>query len=151
METSFLQKISKYLLIVLFLISTVLVVLFYWQVVPLEEAAQMEHGTTDTILLWGFILFIVCAVLAVVDLFVLTPIMNPSSAVKIGIVIVALLAVFGVSYAMSSDSIDSIMPTLVQTTPGELKWSDTGLFSLYIVLGLTFLSIIGLEVSQRIK
>ena len=77
METSFLQKISKYLLIVLFAISIVLIVMFYMQVVPVEdEAAQIEHATTSLVLTWAEVLFYVAAGLAVLA-FVWDIVINP--------------------------------------------------------------------------
>ena len=151
METSFLQKISKYLLIVLFAISIALVVMFYMQVVPLEdEATQIEHATTSLVLTWAEVLFYVAAGLAVLA-FIWDIVINPKKSISTGIMVAALALIAIVSYVLASDSMDSILPTLVQTTPGELKGSDTGLFSLYIILGLNVVAIICLEVSSKIK
>ena len=151
METSFIQKISKYLLIVLFVVSGVLALMFYLQVVPLgEETEQMEHGTTGLILGWTYGLFFVAAALAILA-FIYGIIIDPKSSISTGIMLAGLLVVALIAYAMSSDALDSIMPTLVQTTPGELKWSDTGLYSLYIILGVAVASILGLGIYQKIR
>ena len=151
METSFFQKISKYLLIVLFAISLVLIGMFYGQVVPLEdEIEQIEHSTTSLVLTWAEVLFFAAAALAII-VFVWNIILNPKQSISTGIMVAGLILVALIASALGSDSIDSINPTLVETTPGELKGSDTGLFSLYIMLGLSFLSIIWLEISSKLK
>ncbi|MBR6179365.1 MAG: hypothetical protein IKQ70_15980 [Bacteroidales bacterium] len=154
METSFLQKISKYILIVLFAISIVLIGLFYYQVVPIEdqfEEEKIEHGTTALVLTWTEILFFVAAGLAVLA-FIWDIIMNPKKSISTGIVVAGLALIAIVSYAVASDSMDSISPaTMAKPTPGELKGSGTGLISLYIILGLNLLAIIWLEISSKLK
>lgn len=151
METSFIQKISKYLLIVLFVVSGALALMFYLQVVPLgEEAEQIEHGTTGLLLGWTYGLIYVVSALAVL-VFIYQIIIDPKSCISTGIMLAGLFIVGLIAYAMSSDAMDSIMPTLVQTTPRELKWSDTGLKSLYIILGVAVASILGLGIYQKLK
>ena len=152
METSFLQKISKYLLIVLFAISIVLVGLFYYQVVPLEDKAEkIAHSTTALVLTWTEVRFFLAAGLAILA-FIWDIVLNPKKSISTGIVVAGLIVIAIIGFAMSSDSMDSISPaTMAKPTPGELKASGAGLISLYIILGLNFLAIIWLEIRSRLK
>ena len=152
METSFLQKISKYLPIVLFAISIVLVGLFYYQVVPLEDKAEkIAHSTTALVLTWTEVLFFLAAGLAILA-FIWDIVLNPKKSISTGIVVAGLIVIAIIGFAMSSDSMDSISPaTMAKPTPGELKASGAGLISLYIILGLNFLAIIWLEIRSRLK
>ncbi len=140
-------------MIALFAITAVLVVMFYAQVVPLPtEASQMEHGVTEVILDWAYALFIVCALAAIVFPvieFVKQLIEKPKSAMTTIIMIVAVIVVIFIAYAISSDSIDSITETLVETNATELKWSDCGLYTLYISLGISILAVIYAEVAKK--
>ena len=102
------------------------------------------------VLTWAEVLFFAAAALAII-VFVWNIILNPKQSISTGIMVAGLILVALIASALGSDSIDSINPTLVETTPGELKGSDTGLFSLYIMLGLSFLSIIWLEISSKLK
>ncbi|MCQ2974854.1 MAG: hypothetical protein MJ211_08585 [Bacteroidales bacterium] len=145
-----LEKISKYLLIVLFVISAILLVMFYAQVVPLEETEQLEHSTTSLFLNWSYILFVIAAVATIVSL-VKNCIDKPKVAITLGIGVATLAIIFFVSYAISSDSLDSITTTLVQTTPGELKFSEAGLYTTYAVLALNVIAILWLEISAKVK
>jgi len=148
-----LQNILKYTLWFLFAVTIVLVVLFYIQVVPLpDEAAQMEHGTTNAILGWAVALFGICAVAAVafpVYEFIKQLINKPKSAIKTIIMIAAVALIIIIAYCMADGSQDSISETLVKTNETELKWSDTGLLTLYISLGISVLAIIYAEVAKK--
>lgn len=148
-----LQKILSYLLIVLFVITAILVVMFYTQVVPIaNEADQIAHGTTDMTLGWAVVLFGVCAVAAVafpVYEFVKQLIDNPKSAIKTIVMIVAVAVVCIIAYSLASGSMDSITPTLVETDEPTLKWSGAGLNALYITLGISIIAVIYAEVAKK--
>ncbi len=150
-----LQKILKISLWVLFAVTAVLVIMFYWKVVPLsDELAQMEHGVTNTILGWAFALFLICAVAAVVF-----PVVefikqlkdNPKSALKTIIMIAAIALVIVIAYAFARGDMDSISETLVKTNESELKWSDCGLITLYISLAISVLAVIYAEAAKKIN
>lgn len=148
-----LQKILSYLLIVLFVITAIIVVMFYTQVVPLgNEADQIANGTTDLTLNWAVVLFGVCAVAAIafpVYEFVKQLIDNPKSAIKTIVMIVAVAVVCIIAYALASGSMDSITPTLVETDEPTLKWSGAGLNALYITLGISIIAVIYAEVAKK--
>jgi len=61
-----LRKILGILTIVLFVVTAIIVVMFYTQVVPLSGMTeQMEHGVTDMTMGWAYVLFGLCALLAI--------------------------------------------------------------------------------------
>ncbi|MCQ2252263.1 MAG: hypothetical protein MJZ61_02305 [Bacteroidales bacterium] len=147
------QKILSLLLIVLFVITAALVVMFYTQVVPLADVTeQIEHGITNLTLNWAYALFGVCAIAAVafpVYEFVMQLIDKPSSAMKTIIMIVAAALVCIIAYSIASGSMDSINPTLVETDEPTLKWSGAGLNALYITLGISIIAVIYAEVAKK--
>jgi len=149
-----LRKILGILTIVLFVVSAIIVVMFYMNVVPLSNPQeQMEHGVTDTFIGWAYILFFVCAILAFLVFplwsFVQQIIDNPKSVVKTLIVIAAVALVCIVAYALADGSFSSITDTLVETNETELKWSGAGLNALYISLGIAILAVIYAEVAKK--
>ena len=149
-----LRKILGILTIVLFVVTAIIVVMFYTNVVPLgNPQEQMEHGVTDTFIGWAYILFFVCAILAFLVFplwsFVQQIIDNPKSVVKTLIVIAAVALVCIVAYALADGSFNSITDTLVETNETELKWSGAGLNALYISLGIAVLAVIYAEVAKK--
>jgi Kef-type K+ transport system membrane component KefB len=151
-----LRKILGILTIVLFLVSAIIVVMFYLNVVPLSNPEeQMEHGVTDTFIWWAYILFGICAVLAFLVFplwgFVQQIIDNPKSVVKTVIIIAAVALVCIIAYALADGSFSSITNTLVETNETELKWSGAGLNALYISLGIAVLAVIYAEVAKKLN
>ena len=149
-----LRKILSVLTIVLFLVSAVIVVMFYLNVVPLSNPEeQMAHGVTDTFIGWAYILFGICAVLAFLVFplwgFVQQIIDNPKSVVKTVIIVAAVALVCIIAYALADGSFSSITSTLVETNETELKWSGAGLNALYISLGIAILAVIYAEVAKK--
>ena len=148
-----LRKILGILTIVLFVVTAIIVVMFYTQVVPLSGMTeQMEHGVTDTFIGWAYVLFGLCAILAIafpVWEFVKQLIDNPKSAIKTLITIAVIVLICIIAYAIADGSMNSISSTLVETNETELKWSGAGLNALYITLGLSLLAVIYAEVAKK--
>jgi hypothetical protein len=149
-----LRKILGILTIVLFVVSAVIVVMFYMNVVPLSNPQeQMDHSITDTFIGWAYILFFICAILAFLVFplwsFVQQIIDNPKSVVKTLVVIAAVALVCIIAYALADGSFDSITSTTVETNENELKWSGAGLNALYISLGVAVLAVIYAEVAKK--
>ena len=149
-----LRKILGILTIVLFVVSAVIVVMFYMNVVPLSNPQeQMDHSITDTFIGWAYILFFICAILAFLVFplwsFVQQIIDNPKSVVKTLVVVAAVALVCIVAYALADGSFNSITDTLVETNETELKWSGAGLNALYISLGIAILAVIYAEVAKK--
>ncbi|MBQ2052046.1 MAG: hypothetical protein IIT37_09725 [Bacteroidales bacterium] len=149
-----LRKILGILTIVLFLVSAIIMVMFYMNVVPLSNPQeQMDNSITDTFIGWAYILFFVCAILAFLVFplwsFVQQIIDNPKSVVKTLVVIAAVALVCIIAYALADGSFDSITSTTVETNENELKWSGAGLNALYISLGVAVLAVIYAEVAKK--
>lgn len=149
-----LRKILGILTIVLFVVSAVIVVMFYAKVVPLSsDVEQMEHPITDTFIGWAYILFFVCALLAFLVFplwdFVKQIMDNPKSVVKTLIVIAVVALVCVIAYVLADGSFNSITETLAETNEKELKWSGAGLNALYISLGIAVLAVIYAEVAKK--
>ncbi|MBQ1697072.1 MAG: hypothetical protein II075_04235 [Bacteroidales bacterium] len=148
-----LRKILGILTIVLFVVTAIIVVMFYTQVVPLSGMTeQMEHGVTDTFIGWAYVLFGLCAVLAIlfpVWEFVKQLLDNPKSAIKTLVTIAVIVLICVIAYAIADGSMNSISSTLVETNETELKWSGAGLNALYITLGLSLLAVIYAEVAKK--
>ncbi len=148
------RKILGILTIVLFVVSAIIVVMFYTNVVPLSNPQdQMEHGVTDTFIGWAYVLFFVCAILAFLVFplwgFVQQIIDNPKSVIKTVVIVAAVALVCIIAYALADGSFDSITNTLVETNETELKWSGAGLNAMYIALGIAVLAVIYAEVAKK--
>jgi hypothetical protein len=145
------QKILTIAKWALMLISVILFAMFFMEVVPLSDmSSQIENGTTNMFLGWALVLLILCAV-AAIAFPVLGMVMNPKSAIKTIVALAVIGIILGIACAMSSGSLDSMAQTLVESTEGERYWSGAGLNALYIVLGMTVLSVIATEVYAKIK
>lgn len=150
-----LRKILGFLTIVLFVVTAIIVVMFYLQVVPLgSPQEQMEHGVTGTFLGWAYVLFGLCALCAVlfpIWEFVKQLIDNPKSVVKTLITFAVVVLICVVAYAIADGSLESILPLADNNLPSEpeLKWSGAGLNALYIMLGLSVLAVVYAEVAKK--
>ncbi len=87
------------------------------------------------------------AVLAAIVFPIIHFIQHPKNAKRALIGIVALVAVIGISYALSSD----VIPSKMDITPEAAKQVDTGLFAFYILAALAIISLIYSEVSKFFK
>ena len=150
-----LRKILGILTIVLFVVTVIIMALFYWQVVPLGTMQEQEaHGTTDMAMGWAYVLFGLCTLLAIafpIWEFVKQLIDNPKSVIKTLITISVIVLICIIAYAIADGSMDSISSTLVETSEPELKWSGAGLNALYITLGLSLLAVIYAEIAKKLN
>ena len=148
-----LHRVLSIILYVLMIVSAVLVGLFYFGgVVEGTEGTNLEEPTiTNTILNWTYILFAIAAVAAI--LFpVVYMVMHPQNAKKAGIAIIGLAIVVFVAYSLASDQLLTLIDyTGTDNNPQTLKLADTGLISMYILLGVAVLSIIYVEIAKLFK
>ena len=149
------QKILKIAKWVLMLVSVIFFVVFMLKVVPMSETSdQIASGITNGFLGWALVLLVVCALAALVfpiKDFVVNAISNPKSVLKTIIALGVILIIFVISYSLSSGALDSIAPTLVESDESSRFWSGAGLNALYIILGLTVVSVIGTEIYAKLK
>ncbi|MBR4266309.1 MAG: hypothetical protein IKQ46_09670 [Bacteroidales bacterium] len=130
----------------LMLVCVVFFLYFFIDVVPMDSRQdQIESGTTSGFLIWTYLLAGTCAVLSIgfpIYQFIIDTIQNPKSAIKIGLVLAVLGIVALIAYVKSDGGFDSIMPTMVETTEGELFWSDFGIRYLWSMLILAVVAVI---------
>ena len=148
-----LQRILSILLYILLAVSAVLILIFYFGPdVEGTTGTNLEEPTiTNVILRWAQALLGIGAVLAIV--FPLGyMIANPKNATKALIALVFIGVVVVVGYLLASDQVMQL--TAYQGTdnnPETLKWSGTGLISMYLLLGLAVLSIVYSEIAKFFK
>jgi len=80
--------------------------------------------------------------------FVKTAIDNPKKAIRSGLVVVGIGVIILISYLLASDVVPHIVGLDFEVTNNMVKWVDTGLWIMYIVFGLTILSVIIGEISK---
>ncbi|MFA6770520.1 MAG: hypothetical protein WCR71_05040 [Bacteroidales bacterium] len=125
-------KYAKYILYLLFGLGVVFTVLF------LINTDNM--GMLDTYLYYAYILFGLGIVLAIV-LPLISMIQNPKSIKKMIFGIVLAAVVIGISYlAASGDPVP--VNTTTEPTALTFKITDTGLILVYILLSVSFISIV---------
>jgi len=128
------EGLSKILSIVLYSLlglSTLLGVLFY--------AGSID---SEVLIYWCYTLFIIGAVAAIIFPLI-NMAKNPAAAKSALIGVVALLVVFGISYALAGDEITKKMEDFI-SSPAASKRVSTGLIAFYILafgaIGVTVFS-----------
>lgn len=147
------SKIISIVLWVLMGISIILLVLFYFgKVVPGTEDTNLhEPVITQTFLVWAYILGGITAGLALIFP-IINVILNPKSAKKGLFVILGVVVLIFIAYSLASDHVLNIpgydgKDNVTKT----LKFTGTGLITMYILAGLAVLSIIYSEIAKYFK
>jgi len=147
------SKIISIVLWVLMGISIILLVLFYFgKVVPGTEDTNLhEPVITQTFLVWAYILGGITAGLAL-TFPIINVIQNPKSAKKGLFVILGIAVLIFIAYSLASDHVLNIpgydgKDNVTKT----LKFTGTGLITMYILAGLAVLSIIYSEIAKYFK
>ncbi len=103
----------------------------------------------DLLLNWMYIMLgLGIGSLLILSLYALAQ--NPKSAVQSLIGLVAVLVIVGVAFALSSAE-PIITPTSEYTNAFALKLTDTSLYSMYALLGLSVLAIVFGEIRNAFK
>lgn len=134
MEKSFAIKIVSILFYVLFGVSALLGVLFY------------SNYNADMLLSWTYVLAGMSAV-SIIVLSVLGMFRSKQSLINSLVV----FGIFGVLVLVCHMLASGTMPTFFgseafELTPSRLKWIDTGLFSMYTLMGVAFIGLIFTEI-----
>lgn len=133
-------KIVNILFIVLFAISAVLGILFFANVTG-----------EDTLLVWTYVLTVISIALLIA--FGLANMFRSKKSIISSLTMLVLAAVLiGISYALASDAI----PLDAANKPFDIsavtsKWSGAILYLLYILLGLSFISLLYTEIKGAFK
>lgn len=132
-------KFSKYILYLLFGLGILLTVLFFIN----------QDGLMDTYLFYAYILFFVGAVLAVV-LPLIGLAQNPKGLKKSLFGVLLAVALVGISYLIASGDPVSVNLTEEPSTL-TYKITDAGLILTYILLAISFFSIIAGSVMNVVR
>lgn len=132
--------LNKILVYVLLGLSALVTILYFAGVVG-----------EDLLLYWAYALVAATLVLAVVvpavDL-----IKNPKKLVKALIFAVVAAVLVAACYALSSPEVVGLNKELAaSTTAASVKWTEAGIFGLYILLGLTVIAILFSEIKNALK
>lgn len=105
----------------------------------------------DVLLYWNYILLAVTIVLAIA-LPIADLIKDPKKLMKFfGLVIVTAILV-AVSYAFSTTEVHNLNKELAaHTSAATIKWTDAGLYCLYVLMGLTVIAILYSEIKNALK
>jgi uncharacterized membrane protein YkvA (DUF1232 family) len=151
------SKTGKYVSIFMWVIIVITAILAISLVANLSdnELDPAMNSWVSTNLTWTYILMIFSVIVLVG--FALYQMATDFQAAKKGLMSMAFMGIVVlISYMMASDA----MPTFFgaqkfiddgTVTPSVMKWVDTGLIATYIVLGISFASIIYASVSRLIK
>lgn len=158
-----LSRILNILVILLMVVSAVIAVVFYVGTGQLASDAEFAEqinvlgAKLDTFLNWAIILTIGTALAAI-----LFPIINmvtdPKSSKKTLIMIVSMVVVVAAAFGVASDVIphfngyEKFFYHDITMDPNQFaKYVDTGLWTMYILAGLSLLSIVYYEVAKLLK
>lgn len=147
-------KIVTILLWVLLIVSAVLVISLMVNISD-NNADPTMGGWINTNLIWAYILIIVGAGLTV--LFGLFQMITDINVARKGLISIAFLAVVAlVSYLLASDALPQFPGVHKYINDGTLtpqvsKLVDAGLYSVYILLGISILSILFSTVTRLFK
>jgi hypothetical protein len=144
------SRILNILMYVLLAASAVIMGIFYFGPevkVFGEEVPQI----TETALFYTYALFGAAAVLAVIFTIV-NMIKNPKNAIKsllsIGIVAIVVIIAYN---AASGDVLNMPVYKGTHNVPTSLKWSGTGLITMYSFFGLAVLAIVFTEIAKYFR
>lgn len=138
--TDTINKILQIGLLVVFVISAILFVLFYIN----------GESMTDTVLTWAYILFVITVVL-LIGFPIAFFIKNPKSGLRILFVIVGFAVLFGISYGFASDATNADIYEKMKVTPGISKLIGGGLIMTYILVGITILSLAAASIRKMLN
>lgn len=148
-----LQKIISIFLYVLVGISVVFTGLFYFGGIKPETVggAMEEPIFTQLFIVWAYILAIIAAA-SVIIFPLVNLVMNPKNAKGALVGIVALVVVIIISYLCASD----VIPVWegseeFEITSSMSKYVGTGLFCMYLLMGITVVSLLFTEFSKIFK
>jgi hypothetical protein len=147
------SRISSIILYIIMGISVILTILFFagGYVEGTNGTNLAEPVNTDYLIIWNYILLVIALILALVFpvIFILK---NPKRAVRIIIVLLALLVLVFISYQFASDEpLNLVNYNGPDNIPSTLKIVDTGLFLTYFMILLAFGAIIYNEISSALK
>jgi hypothetical protein len=152
------SKLPKILLWVLFAVSLVVAALFLaggTTPVTYNNAAFDEPKQTNILIVWAYILFAV-ALLSIIAVsllkFVTTFISNPKKGLSTLLVIITFLAVFVISWLLSTGELLPITGYAGEDNVGNwARFAETCVIASYILAASTILTLVGSIVYSLVK
>ncbi|WP_307759708.1 hypothetical protein [uncultured Mediterranea sp.] len=155
------QNVSGTALLVMLLLSVVVVAMFFLGgETPMEQrlvadTSLSEPAQTDLLIYWMYILFgVTVAVTLVAALYQLVTgfIDSPKTTLKSLLGVVLLVVIMIVSWAIGSGE-PLVMPGYegTENVPFWLKLTDMFLYTIYILMGITVLLIVGFGITKKFK
>ena len=155
------QNVSGTALLVMLLLSVVVVAMFFLGgETPMEQrlvadTSLSEPAQTDLLIYWMYILFgVTVAVTLVAALYQLVTgfIDSPKTTLKSLLGVVLLVVIMIVSWAIGSGE-PLVIPGYegTENVPFWLKLTDMFLYTIYILMGITVLLIVGFGITKKFK
>lgn len=153
MAVTKIRKMSSWTLLGVMLVSVIVFAMFYFGGVVDSAAEKPEPVNTSLLLYWCYVVFgIAVALLFLFGLvhFFATLKSRPKAAIGSLGVLVAFLAILGITYAIGDTTpLPGINADSAQYNVASwLKISDMWIYSIYILLGLSVLAILGGSVKK---
>lgn len=105
----------------------------------------------DALLYFGYVLAL-ATVLGVLGFFVYSIVEKPKQVKSVALLIVGAVALTLLCYAVSSTTTMGLDPELERvTSAGAIRWSEAGIYGMYILFAGAFLSILVSSVRNMIK
>lgn len=144
------EKILKIVTLVMFAITVVILGMFIWG----GEVPDQQYTTpvyAASLLNWAYVLFIIAIVAAV-----LFPIVRlftrPKQAMKSFIGLAVLAVVVLIAYAMADGTPMNIVGySGTDNVPSRLIFSDTIIYTMYILFGAAIVAIIATELLRKVR
>jgi len=121
------MKLIKYFAWLLWGVSLVILILFLF-----GSKTQGNSGAIGIYLTWSYILTGIAA-LAAILLPLVYMVENPKMLIKTSVYIGIMLVVGIISYLLATET---LVGTIKDTPPNEVKWTETGLIAMYFFLAI---------------
>lgn len=144
------EKILKIVTIVMFAVTAVILGMFIWGGdVPDQQYATPVY--TASLLNWAYVLFII-AVIAAVIFPIVRLFTRPKQAMKSFIGLAALAVVVLIAYAMADGTPMNIIGySGTDNVPSRLIFSDTIIYTMYILFGAAITAIFATELLRKVR
>jgi uncharacterized protein (DUF58 family) len=137
------DTLNKFLQIGLFVVLTVSLILFALFYINGESM-------TDTIMYWAYILFFITVAL-LLAFPIIYFINNPKQGVKFLITLVGFVALYGISYALASDSANTPIYEKNEISANVSRMIGAGMIMTYIVGGIALVGLVFAGISKVFK
>ena len=155
------QKVSGTVLYVMLAITLVILGMFYFGgETPLDQrvvadTSMSEPAHTDTLIYWTYVLLgiaVVATLAAAIFQFVANMVDSPKTALRSLLGLILLVVLLVATYSAGSDQ-PLVIPGYsgTENVPFWLKLTDMFLYSIYIMMGILVLLILGFGITKKFK